>query len=93
MREVVYSLQLSVLKHQFANGQLPMSSAEQSLTHEVEQLKLQLILANQRNKQVLPLYLFRLIISALFVESRSKIRLFLQIFFNLYVIRRYAYWH
>ncbi|KAF6020716.1 hypothetical protein EB796_020966 [Bugula neritina] len=52
MREVVYSLQLSVLKHQFANGQLPMSSAEQSLTHEVEQLKLQLILANQRNKQL-----------------------------------------
>ena len=53
MREVVHSMQISLLRHQLNAGEYPVSPLEQSLTQRVEDLTLQLKLANQRSVKVI----------------------------------------
>lgn len=52
MREVVNSLQMSVMKFNLGTGEIPASPNEQDLIQQVEQLKLQLIDASERSQKV-----------------------------------------
>ncbi|XP_067941851.1 putative leucine-rich repeat-containing protein DDB_G0290503 isoform X2 [Watersipora subatra] len=52
MTEVVHNMQISLLRHQLDAGDYPASPLEQSLTQQVESLKLKLQLTNQRSDKL-----------------------------------------
>lgn len=53
MREVVNSLQMSVMKYHVGTSDYPASRNEQTLVQQVEQLKMQIQTANKHRQKVI----------------------------------------